>query len=229
MTRYSIEIAPCARLPRWNPFVLALFVLAGEWTLHQLVYRIEYGARFAAVMASTPHRFYMQPLGMALGILLFGLAVSGLVALASLRAQRSHLARRGGTSVGASLIPDYRMVLALTIIIAFFQLAVYFFQENVESAVEGYGWPALSVLVSPNRLIVFPLAVAIAGCIALTLCVFRTHLSEARCAIRRLRSILALTLGRKPSPRLLVPLRLPLPTGDHLSRIGSPRAPPVAA
>src|SRR5579875_2969523 len=52
-----------------NLLVFGLAVVGGEWLVHQAEYAIEYGSRFNAVMATTPHHLYMPEAGVTLALL----------------------------------------------------------------------------------------------------------------------------------------------------------------
>src|SRR5579872_1886631 len=73
-----------------NLFAFGFAVLAGTWTVHQVEYAIVYGHRFGTVMATTPHRFYMGPLGLllAVGTLLAGSAASYMLGVGQVRVLR---------------------------------------------------------------------------------------------------------------------------------------------
>src|SRR5947209_2532705 len=53
-----------------NLLVFGIAILAGTWIVHQTEYSIEYGRRVSTVMATSPHRLYMAPAGVALSVAL---------------------------------------------------------------------------------------------------------------------------------------------------------------
>jgi hypothetical protein len=154
--------------------IVGLAAFCGEWIVHQLEYLIEYGSRFGTVMAASPHRLYMTPLGVAL--LAVALAAFGLVALVlganSVRSRRllrvlpegvQRFLPHGPLSVPAA------SVLATAGLLAAYQTLIYFVQENLESVLAGYGRPGLLVLLSPQHSTLLPLQSLVALCSSLIL------------------------------------------------------------
>lgn len=196
--------------------LLGLAALAGEWVVHQIEYRIEYGARFDAVMATTPHRFYMAPLGLSL---LVGTLVALLLAGAVLRSTVLH--RRALFDVLPPrirrLVPERRIdvppgaLLATALVLALYQVALYVVQENLEANAVGQSLPGLAVLMAPAHATVLPLHALIALCISLLLWTISASLHGSSQALRVVQ-VLARLFGRVPTippNTAAAPARLP--------------------
>jgi hypothetical protein len=189
--------------------LLGLAALAGEWVVHQIEYRIEYGARFDAVMATTPHRFYMAPLGLSL---LVGALVALLLAGAVLRS--TVLRRRALVDALppriVRLVPenglDLRVsaLLATALVLAVYQIVLYVAQENLEVTALGQSWPGLAVLLAPMHATVLPLHALIALCTSLLLWTVWASLHRSSRTLRAVRA-LARLFARAP----ILPVSMP--------------------
>ena len=153
-----------------NAVVFVLVALAGEWTVHQLQYLIEYGQQFNSVMEMTPHRVYMAPLGTLFALL--GVGVLGTVGalLHTDSVKRRHLQHRLPPWMHW-LLPAQRLQFSLlafagtAVALAAVQAGVYFLQENWEWYVVTGHAPGLAVLFAPQHISVLPLHLLIA-CVA---------------------------------------------------------------
>ena len=217
-----------------NLLVFGLIVLAGTWTVHQFEYAIVYGDRFGAVMATTPHRFYMGPLGvcLALGTMLWGIAALWSLAVGRVRLQRvrrrlpNRYARRLATPVLA--IP-YRSVGRTAVLLFALQTGLYLLQENLETFAVAGSWPGVAVLIAPQHWTVLPLHSLIASCGSLLLWMISVWLHRTRETGHMAEILAALWAGPPPrntrqnAPQSYVPVR-------HL-RAGARglRAPPMPA
>src|SRR5947209_7983672 len=199
----------------WRTFPRAFFtllsfgltVVAGEWVVHQLEYLTEYGPHFGAVMATTPHRIYMMPLGVA-----FGLAVVLLLALACvvlILAQRArarlvrHLPARAARHVPALGLKLRPVSVAHTaLLLAFCQVTVYVLQENVEGFALAGQWRGLSVLLAAQHVTVLPFHVLVAALGALLLWTLSSLLGRSRDAVRMARTLVAVLVRTPVGPAI---------------------------
>lgn len=217
-----------------NLLLFGLAALVGEWVVHQCEYLIEYGDRFGAVMATTPHRFYMAPLGIFLALM-----VLSLLSLATLLLYAARLERRrlllGMPARLACRVPRFPLSLplrrvaltALTLTIC--QVVLYSAQENVESAAASQGWPGLAVLFAPQHLTVLPLHLAAASYIALALWMAAVFVRRSRRAVHAARLIADLIRAKSAAPPRPAPLRSRLLSLQHLAGLPSLRSPPLGA
>lgn len=209
-------------------------VLAGTWIVHQLEYGIEYGRHFGTEMATTPHRFYMEPLGLLLaaGTLLAAGATLLLLGAGHVRIRRlrRRLPERYRTFLEAPLpVVLLRSIGITAALLVALQTGLYVLQENLETLAALNTLPGLAVLVAPRHLTVLPLHVLIGLFSSLVLWTLSAWFHRSRRTFRLARVLAALFAGpslrttRPSAPRVYVPgLRL---------RTGSPglRAPPVLA
>jgi hypothetical protein len=215
-----------------NLLLFGLALVAGTWIVHQTEYEIEYGSRFGAVMATSPHRFYMAPLGLALGV--SGIVLLSLVALLLLSARRTlrallcqltpRLARRIHVSpLGLSWQAASRTTLAL----ASLQMVLYLLQENLESAAVSAGWPGLWVLLAPQHLTVIPLHFLAAFCGALLLWTLSARLCRSRQAVGVARTLARVLAAWRSALRRLIPVCRHLPNLRLIAGVLCLRSPPL--
>ncbi|MGH2441745.1 MAG: hypothetical protein ACRDFX_01105 [Chloroflexota bacterium] len=217
-----------------NLLLLAGAALSGTWVVHQTEYAIEYGSRFSAVMATTPHRLYMAPAGAVFLLLAISVAAVLCVVLRLLRAELASL-RRG---VPARLLPEHRhvdttrwwpRVVRTATILALMQAALYTLQENLEYAAVGLPWPGLSVLFGERHLTVLPLHALAALILAILLWTAAGLLNTTRRTVAFVRRLARLFTRDTVSAALQPPERVSAP------RILAPRggrglrSPPLAA
>jgi len=217
-----------------NLLLFALAALAGTWVVHQVAYRIEYGDRFAAVMATTPHRYYMGTAGLLLagttglllGLIVYTIEVARAKRLRFLGGLPRRLSRYGDVSVQwAPFSTLVRTALALSSV----QMALYLVQENLEYVVAGRGWPGLSVLIAPEHAIVVPLHLLAALCGALILWAISARMSHSRRADHVVRVLLGIAArGGTARPRL-VASRHHIPDLRLIAGVLCLRSPPLAA
>ena len=217
-----------------NLLLFGLAVVLGEWIVHQLEYRFEYGRHFQAVMAATPHRFYMAPLGLALavaGVILLSLAA---LALLVTRARRRRLLlllpprlARHVPGVGVHL--SVRALAQTALTLASLQVLVYLLQENLESAAVSAGWPGLAVLFAPQHLTVVPLHLLAATCASLLLWTVSAWLRRSHRAFNLARVLVAVLGPRETTPPRLIALRGYLPNLRLVAGILCLRSPPLSA
>ncbi|HZU13665.1 MAG TPA: hypothetical protein VFB58_12570 [Chloroflexota bacterium] len=144
----------------WYLNVLAFTLVAagGEWVTHQIAYLIAYGSRFGSVMASTPHRYYMGPLG---DFVLFGIvALLVLTAvLVRMDAWREQRLRRLLPERVQRLIPapapalSRRALLTTALALVLVQVALYVVQENLEIAAVGGTMTGLGVVLGGHAFV----------------------------------------------------------------------------
>lgn len=229
-------------LARWSSFrgaflnllVFGTAALGAMWVVHQTEYAIEYGGRFGAVMHDTPHRLYIWPLGMVLGLalLLFALGVSAVLrrAGAERRAIVLGLPPRLRQCVRiAQELPDVPVVARTAGVLAACQTVLYVLQENLERVAITGVWPGMSVLTSPRHLTVIPLHLLAAAVTSFLLWLVAAcfHRSDRATAMARLLQSLA-GRGHRPAPSVPAPdAGVPSSRLDNGARC--PRAPPLAA
>jgi hypothetical protein len=145
-----------------NLLIFGFAALGCEWLVHQIQYLIEYGSQFGAVMADSPHRLYMAPLGLFLLVTAAGIVSLVAVALSQAgvkrRALLQHLParlRRGIPTRSLDLLPS--AVARTALALAACQMTLYLIQENIESAAVTGAWPGLWVFLAPGHLSVIPL------------------------------------------------------------------------
>jgi hypothetical protein len=217
-----------------NLFAFGFAVLAGTWTVHQLEYSIEYGRHFQAVMATTPHRFYMGQIGLLLaaGILLAGVVALSILVAGHVRLERvrqrltSRYQRYLTTPLPAVPLRSIGVTAALLFAL---QTGTYLLQENLETLASLNALPGLAVLLAPQHTTVLPLQVLIAACGSLLLWTVSAWLHRSRQASHLARVLVALFEGpprrstRPAAPRSYIP-SLRLRTGSH-----GLRSPPLLA
>lgn len=217
-----------------NSLLFALAALMGEWVVHQTEYLIEYGNRFGAAMASTPHRFYMAPLGVLLTFLGVALCVSIVLILkvARLRVERliSHLPARVARSIE---LPAFDLPLqavqrtAIALVIC--QSMLYLIQENAESVITGMGLPGAAVLFAPQHITVLPLhaLAALCGSVLLWMASAALHRSRTRTCVAS--AIARIFARRRIEIRAGAPSALHLPDLRLVAGVLCLRSPPVSA
>jgi hypothetical protein len=179
--------------------------VGGEWVVHQLEYLTEYGPRFGDVMATTPHRFYMMPLGVMLGTGAGILLVLSSAALALTRRARARLVRRLPQRV-ARHVPvlsfELRMaaVARTALVLAACQVAIYVAQENLEGFAIAGQWHGFSVLLASQHATVIPFHLLIAAFSALVLWTLSSCLQGSRRAVQMARVLVAVLVKRRTVP-----------------------------
>jgi hypothetical protein len=178
-------------------FIFGLAVLAGTWTVHQIEYAIVYGHRFGAVMATTPHRYYMGTLGVLLasGALLAGMGALCVVGLGHVRGQRvrRRLPARYGPFLASPLpiVPLSSMGVTAALLISL-QTGLYLLQENLEALTAFNTLPGLGVLLAPQHLTVMPLHALVGSFLSLVLWTVSSWLHRTRQTGRLARVLAAL-------------------------------------
>lgn len=218
--RYPI-IPPLFRLDGWpsvlaNSCILLFAALGGEWIVHQCQYMLLYGPRFGQVMAASPHRLYMQPLGLAFGVIAAGLLAVAALAIALFMAQRARLVDRLPSRLRRAVPRSWpalpaRGLIPTALLLAWIQMVVYAGQENAESVLQGFNYPGLGAVISIHRPALIPLHLAVALGISILLWSIRTLLHRSREALRAVRGLLALLALRPSAARRITanPFRLP--------------------
>lgn len=172
-----------------NLLAFSLAAAASTWVVHQLAYRIEYGDRFGAVMATTPHRVYMAPLGVALGMSVGGVLVLSILIVGAARVTVRRLLRNLPARLiwishaSAPAVPG-TTVARTALLLAACQLTLYSVQENLESVFVSAGWPGLSVLLSSEHVVVVPLHLLAAACGSLLLWTVSSRVRGSRQAVQ---------------------------------------------
>jgi hypothetical protein len=187
-----------------------LAVLIGVWIVHQTEYLIEYGNRFNAVMADTPHRFYMEP---AAGVLALAATIAGGICLLCLlshsrQAQQAadRLSPRVAQRLTTLLAPISVSSVSRTACVLFLaQAGVYAVQENLESWFMGVRLPGTSVLFGAPHITVLPLHALVATILAIILTAGRARLRRAKHASRMAGALAALLSRADVLPPQLVP------------------------
>jgi hypothetical protein len=217
-----------------NLLVFGIIVLAGTWIVHQTEYTIEYGRRFSMVMATTPHRLYMAPAGVALSVatgvcLVLCGSVLGLSRLKLGRVLQQlppRLARHA--HLGRSTVPVQSVVLtALVLVLA--QFSVYLVQENLEYLASVGTLPGFAVLLAPQHATVIPLHLVAAMCSSLLLWTVSTWLSRSRQACGTAQVLLDLALRGAAAPPRRFPTHTYLPSLRFAAGIFCLRSPPLSA
>lgn len=216
-----------------NLLIFGLVAVAAMWIVHQIEYEIEYGSRFGLIMASTPHRLYMLPLGVVLGLLFVILAI--LIAVNLLRARVAVLQllpgipsrlRRHAATPGLTVPIGPLLRTAATLAVA--QMTLYSVQENLESLTAGWGLPGLGVLLAPRHATVVPLHLLAALCGAILLWTVSLLLHRMRHTLRLARVLAGIGGARQSvAPRVHVGHHIPNPR--LLADRRSLRSPPLAA
>jgi hypothetical protein len=218
----------------FNLLITGLTVVVATWIVHQTEYLIEYGNRFGTIMATSPHRFYMEPAG----IVLLGMG-GALASLLSLALHRSEgridalvrlLPRRlaGYVHTPATPLP-VRLVCRTALVLALAQIVIYLVQENVEWLVAWGYLPGLSVLTAPQHVTVIPLHLLAALCSSALLWVVASRLRQTRRTLHRVRVLSALMERRGQDASHAVLPRIPLRSLEATGGALCPRAPPLAA
>jgi hypothetical protein len=217
-----------------NLLLFGLVVLLGEWIVHQVEYLIEYGRRFGWIMASTPHRFYMATLGVALGVAAMGLLALAALVLLCARVQRRRLLLRRPPRIarhvsGFALQAPARAMARTALGVAACQMAIYLFQENLESAAVSGSWPGLAVLFAPQHLTVLPLHFLVAACASIVLWALAARIRRSRCDVAIAQTLVAVLLGARSAPPRNTPRRRHLPNLRLIAGSLCLRSPPLAA
>lgn len=207
---------------------------AGEWVVHQLAYLIEYGSRFNAVMATTPHRYYMTQAGV-----LFAVTALSLLSLAAHVLRLDARKRRRLLQILPTrlhrFIPATRVRVRLSVVgqtalgLACFQIAIYLVQENLEALAEAGGLPGLAVLIPPEHWPVLPLHLLIAVALSLIFLTVASLLQQSRHTIEAVERLVRLFIAGSAAPARLIPLTEHVPSRRPLVGSHPLRAPPLSA
>jgi hypothetical protein len=217
-----------------NLLVFGIAILAGTWIVHQTEYTIEYGRRFSTVMATSPHRLYMAPAGVALSVTLGALVVlcGSVLGLSRLRLGRMlqqlppRLSRR--VPPGRPLVPVRSIGLtALVLVLA--QFSVYLLQENLEYLATVGTLPGFAVVLAPQHATVIPLHLLAAVCSSLLLWTTSTWLSRSRRAVGTAQILLDIALRGTAAPPRRFPAHAYLPSLRFAAGIFCLRSPPLTA
>jgi hypothetical protein len=217
-----------------NLLLFALAAAGGEWLVHQAEYAIVYGPRFSTVMSTTPHRFYMGPVGVALALLAQGLLLVFLAALAAAAIRRSRLLSLLPPRVQRRLppwswqLPASRIV-RTAIALAIFQINLYIVQENVETAAVGAGWPGLSIVLGSIHATVIPLDLVTALAISIVLWASTTWRSRSERAVELARLLSVLWRPRSPGRSVTISFSVRLPDLRFIAGGRGLRSPPFPA
>jgi hypothetical protein len=216
-----------------NLLIFGLVALGGEWLVHQLEYLIEYGHRYGTVMGSTPHRFYMAPLGVTLAALAIGLLLLAALTLNVARIKRRRLLLRLPHRVvrhlpSFSLRLPARSIAQTGLVLAACQVGLYLLQENLESVAVARGWPALGVVLPPQHATVLPLHVLVAACGSVLLWLVAARIGRSHRAVQVARILVALLTPKQSAPPCLVPARSRVPNLRLVAGILCLRSPPLS-
>ena len=217
-----------------NLLVFATAVLAGTWIVHQIEYTIEYGRRFSTVMATSPHRWYMAPAGVALSVALgaFLVLCVSILGLSRLRLGRllqqlpPRLSRR--VHPGGSTVPVQSLLLT-ALVLALVQFSVYLLQENLEYLASVGTLPGFAVLLAPQHATVIPLHLAAAVCSSLLLWTVSTWLGRSRRAVGTAQVLLDIVRRGTAAPPRRFPTHAYLPSLRVAAGIFCLRSPPLTA
>jgi hypothetical protein len=217
--------------------VLLFFVaaLAGEWIVHQVQYLIEYGRQFGAVMALTPHQYYM---GSAGAVLAAG-ALLALTATALALRLNTREYRRLRPLIPERLLQRIRpqpyspatsgTILRTGLALAVTQIGIYLIQENLEAMAEGVPLPGLTAVLSSQHLTVLPLHLLVALCLAIVLWTVASLIGRSRAIVEQIRFLARLFGNHGPVRSDHPPVLQETPRWEFLTRSRSLRSPPLAA
>ncbi len=215
-----------------NLVIFGLAAVAAMWIVHQTEYAIEYGGRFGAVMASTPHRVYMAPLGVVLALLAVTLAI--LTSASLLRARVTRLRLLPGIPLRSrhhATAPMFDLpvgaLFRTAALLALMQMILYSVQENLESLAAGWGFPGLGVLFAPQHATVVPLHLLLALCAAILLWTVSILLHRTRQTLQIVRALAGIGASENGVPSRLVCCRH-IPVARLLAGRRSLRSPPLA-
>jgi hypothetical protein len=217
-----------------NLLIFGVAVLAGTWIVHQTEYAIEYGRRFSTVMATSPHRFYMAPSGVALGVALGMFLVLYVTTLGLSRVRLGRLLLRlpprlsRHVHLGAATL-SLRAVGRTALVLALAQSAVYLLQENLEYLATLGSLPGFAVLLAPQHATVIPLHLLAALCSSILLWTVSAWMSRSRRALGMAQVLLEIaTRGISIPPRRFPPHSY-LPNLRFTAGIFCLRSPPLSA
>jgi hypothetical protein len=216
-----------------NLLVFGLVALGGEWLVHQLEYLIEYGQRYGTVMESTPHRFYMAPLGAALAAAAIGLLLLAVLTLILARIQHRRLLLRLPDRVvrhlpSCSLPLPVRSIAQTGLVLALCQAGLYLLQENLETVAVAQVWPGLGVVLAPQHATVLPLHVLVAACGSVLLWLVAARIGRSHRAVQVAQILVTLLTPRQNAPPRLVPARSRVPNLRLIAGILCLRSPPLS-
>jgi hypothetical protein len=217
-----------------NLLVFGIAVLAGTWIVHQTEYAIEYRGHFSTVMATSPHRLYMAPAGVALGVALGALLLlcSSMLGLSRIRLGRlllrlpPRLSRHipaGVSTVSGRAVGRTALVLALA------QAMVYVLQENLEYLASVGSLPGFTVLLASQHATVIPLHLLAAACSSVLFWTVSTWLSRSRRALGLAEVLVNIASRGDSAPPPRIPARCHLPSLRHTTGIFCLRSPPLSA
>jgi hypothetical protein len=217
-----------------NLLIFGVAVLAATWIVHQTEYAIEYGRRFSTVMATSPHRLYMAPAGVALSVALGAFLVLCCAVLGLYRIRLGRLLLRlpprlsrhihlGASRVSLHAVGRTALVLALA------QSAVYLLQENLEYVATIGTLPGFAVLVAPQHATVIPLHLLAALCSSILLWTVSAWLGRSRHAVGMARVLLDIVTRAVSRPSHRFPPHFYLPNLRCAAGIFCLRSPPLRA
>jgi hypothetical protein len=216
-----------------NLLIFGVLVLAGTWVVHQTEYAIEYGRRFSTVMGTSPHRLYMAPAGVALGVTLGAFLVLWCAVLGLYRIRLGrlllHLPPRLSRHIhlGASNV-SLRAVGRTALVLALAQCMVYLLQENLEY-VAGIGTlPGFAVLLAPQHATVIPLHLLAALCSSALLWTVSAWLGRARHAVGMAQVLLGIATRGTSLPSRRFPPQFYVPDLRFTAGIFCLRSPPLS-
>lgn len=200
-----------------NLLIFAFAALGCEWLVHQIQYLIEYGNRFNAVMANSPHRLYMVPAGLMLVVVIGGGANFLIAALSQAARRRKTLLLRLPHRLHRyvpvrTLSLPWSAVFLTAYALLVLQTALYFAQENVEGATVTGAWPGFWVFLTPGRLTVIPLHLVAAASCSIILWTAFVLLRRSRHAVQIVRALVAMFDRRAGAPVRLFPLAPRIPS-----------------
>jgi hypothetical protein len=217
-----------------NLLVFGITILAGTWIVHQTQYAIEYRSRFSTVMAASPHRLYMAPAGVALGVAVGVLLLLCSSMLGLSRIRLAHLILRlpprlsRHIPVDASAVSE-RVVGRTALVLALAQAMVYVLQENLEYLASVGTLPGFAVLLASQHATVIPLHLVVAACSSVLLWTVSTWLSRSRRALGMAEVLFTIATRGNSVPPPRIPPCCHLPNLRYTAGIFCLRSPPLNA
>lgn len=215
---------------------LVLVAVIGTWLGHAIEYGVLAGWRGVELGLWGPIHSYMAPAALILVVAAFALSLRlvALTRVAQRRAERLwHQLRRGirdgGTHSTAARPPwTDSHVVALFLIVAAAQVALYLVQENVETALAGMPAPGIAAITGAHW--TAPLVqLAVASCLTLGWLLADRLLRRRLEAGDRIEALFrVIARRRRGAPSRRTPPPLPAPS-RRPSRAWATRAPPVSS
>jgi hypothetical protein len=216
-----------------NLLAFGIAVLVGTWIVHQTEYAIEYRSRFSTVMAMSPHRLYMAPAGVALGVAVGVLLLlcSSMLGLSRIRLGRLLLRLPPRLSrhmlVGPTMVSG-RAIGRTALVLALLQAMVYVVQENLEYLASVGTLPGFTVLLASQHVTVIPLHLLAAACSSVLLWTVSTWLSRSRRALGMAEVLINIATHGDSVPPPRIPARCHLPNLRYTAGIFCLRSPPLS-